>query len=31
MQENILDDFHISNAIYTEVLKGFYYVKPEGE
>lgn len=28
MQENIIDDFHISDAIYAEVNKGFYYVNP---
>lgn len=26
MMENITDDFHIADAIYAEVLKGFYYV-----
>lgn len=35
MAENIADDFHIVDAIYQEVLKGFYYVnqytEPEGE
>ena len=35
MQENIIDDFHISDAIYAEVNKGFYYVnsyvEPEPE
>ena len=32
MMENITDDFHIADAIYTEILKGFYYMNPqEGE
>ena len=35
MLENIVDDFHIADDIYTEVNKGFYYVpnyiEPEGE
>lgn len=26
MQESLVDDFQIANAIYTEVNKGFYYV-----
>lgn len=35
MIENIVDDFHVADDIYTEVNKGFYYVpnyvEPEGE
>ena len=36
MIENITDDFHIADDIYTEINKGFYYVpnievEPEGE
>lgn len=35
MADNITDDFHIVDAIYQEVLKGFYYInqytEPEGE